>query len=174
MSTLKRPLDDAPTSPAKKLCLEDLKSNLDALLAKATEHHEEARLAAVDSAYDLEESWKDAEERKTATETELRALTEKRSACAAYEEQIKSSPTARMLAKVSESDVNGIDKLSEDHKKLTASLEQLRTLLKDLDQQHAACEKKLEQETSTCSDLKQKYEQAEANAEKITKLNETD
>jgi DNA repair exonuclease SbcCD ATPase subunit len=174
MSTLKRPLDDAPTSPAKKLCLDDLKSNLDALLAKATEHHEEARLAAVDSAYDLEESWKGAEERKTATETELRALAEKRLACVAYEEKIKSSPSAIMLARVSESEVNGIDKLSEDHKKLSASLEQLRTLLKNLNQQHAACEKKLEQESSTCSDLKQKYEQAEANAEKITKLNERD
>ena len=174
MSTLKRPLDDAPSSPAKKLCLEDLKTNLDALLAQATEHHEEARLAAVDSAYDLEECWKDAEERKAATETELSDLKEKQSACMEYRTKIMQNPATKMLQKASGSDVNGIDQLTQDHEKLKASLEKLNSLLSELGTEMGKCQDRLSRETLECDDLKKRHEEAEAKAEKITNLNQSE
>lgn len=167
---LKRPLEDAPESPAKKLCLEDLKSNLNALLEQAVEHHEEARLSAVDSAFELEESWNDAEDKRKVTSAELEELRAKCQACEEYEKKILASPAAMMLSNVSETDVNGIDKLSIDQKKLDASLKQLRTLLSHTKQQKEETESTLQKQTSLCNDLKNKHEEAEAKAEKITKL----
>jgi|TARA_B100000767_G_scaffold254792_1_gene260475 hypothetical protein len=169
----KRPLEDASTSPAKKLCLEDLKSNLNALLEQAAEHHEEARLFAVDRAFELEESWNDAEDNRKAMTATLKELQTKCQACEEYEKKISESPVAMMLSKVSETDVHGIDTLSDDQKKLDASLKQLQTLYEATLQQKSDTESTLQKQTILCENFKKKHEEAEAKAEKITKLNET-
>ena len=175
MATLKRPLeDDISESPTKKLRFEDLKSNLDALLAVATEHHEEARLTAVDSAYDLEESWKDSEDKKNATATELETLEGKRDVCAQYISDMKSSSAFKMLQNVSKTEVNGIEKLTQDHQKLKDSMEKLESLCSDLETQIQTCAARLEKETKVAEDLKKKHEEAEEKAQEIAGFNETD
>ena len=173
MNMLKRPLDDdISESPTKKLRFEDLKSNLDALLAQASKHHEEARLAAVDSAYDLEEAWKDAEEKKNASEAELAELKKRKEVCSKYISDMKSSQAFKMLENVGSTDVNGIEKLTEDRQKLNESLKNLESLSSHLETEHTKVRQRLEKESEMTSDLKEKYEGAEAKAQKITKLAE--
>lgn len=181
----KRPLesDDAPTSPKKLRTedilttddtkeLDDIKSQLDALFQTATEHHEEARLEAVDCAYDIEESLKEAELKLE----ELQALAQKWTAkCEKAESYLKSfeeSPIAKMLRKVSESDVEGIDKLSEDYKKMSAVMDQLKSALDTNTRERVACSEELARQKENCERLRKDYETAEKRAEGITLLNE--
>ena len=170
MNMLKRPLEDTPTGPSKKLRFEDLQSELDGLLVLASQHHEEARLAAVDSAFDLEESCKCAEEKMNSTEKELSESKSKRDTCAQYRQKIMDSPAAKMLEKVSGSDVHGVDTLTEDHEKLKSSLEKLSCLVSGLDGDIVLLEKRLDEEKTQCETLRGKHEEAEAKAEKITSL----
>lgn len=171
----KRPLETSEdTDPAKKTRvstpLDDIKTKLDQLLKQASEHHEEARLTAVDSAFELEESWKDAENEKQTKEIEIAELTKQKDAYVAYEAKIKESPLVKMLQNVSESDAGGIEKLTEDHTKLTESLKQLKMLQVSLLEKIDCYKKELEGHTRKCQDLKHKHEEAEAHAEKIAGL----
>ena len=60
-SNKKTRTDETSTGPFDKesAMLESLKKEMDSLLDQANEHHEEVRIAAVDTAFDLEEKLKE-------------------------------------------------------------------------------------------------------------------
>ena len=181
----KRPLesDDTTTIPKKLRSediltesdtkeLDDIKSHIDALLKTASEHHEEVRLEAVDSAYDIEESLKEAEQKMENLESMAQKWAAKCEKAQSYIKSFEESPIAKMLQKASESDVEGIDKLSEDAKKMAAAMEKLASALEQNNRERVACTEKLTQIKETCERLRKDHELAEKRAEGITLLNE--
>lgn len=173
---LKRPMEDdtqvVENKKARTDSLDELKMNLEALLKEASEHHEEVRIQAVDSAYDLEESLKDAMSTKDSYSEEHSQLTQKYEKAKTYLDTFENSPSVKMLQKASSSDMTGLEKLSQDHQKITEALNHLRKVLETTSTQLDACKVKLENQEKICERLKTDHETAEARAEQISRLNE--
>jgi len=168
----KRPLDsdDNPDNVKKTRVstpLDAIKAKMDQIFKQSAEHHEEARISAVDSAYELEESWKEAEEKKNATEVELKALAARQKTAENYLETFESNPSIKMLEKASKSDIRGLDKLTQDHKELIETLQLLRDVLESTSSEFDMCTQKLKTKQQVCKDLSTRHRVAEAKAESI-------
>ena len=102
---LKRPLDEIKPPPAKKQrCgakLDAMKASLDKMMQQATQEHEKARIAAIDSATELEEIWSVARAKHEQEIIELNALTEEHETACKYFEQFETSSALKMLNKAS-------------------------------------------------------------------------
>ena len=168
----KRPLDsdDKPVNAKKTRVstpLDNIKAKMDQIFKQAAEHHEEARISAVDSAYELEEMWKEAEEKKNATEVELKALAVRQKTAENYLETFESNPSIKMLEKASKSDIQGLDKLTQDRKELIETLQWLRDVLESTSSDFEKCTQKLKTEQQVCKDLSTRHSTAETKAELI-------
>ena len=87
---LKRTSDDLSSPNAKKQrCgdkLDSMKATLEKMMQQATEEHEQARIAAIDNAAELEEKWQSARGKRDIDAKELESLTnEHETACQYFE-----------------------------------------------------------------------------------------
>jgi len=168
----KRPLDADMDVQSKKVCLhpelEAMKATLESLLKTADEHHEEARIGAIDHASELEEKWTECTVCRDNMTKEFEKVSNELEAACTYVETFESSDTVCMLKKASESKV--VHTLVEDHAKILDTLVKLRSLKSRLQDSKCTLEGELQQQTEKCEQLKTELAAAEARVESITKL----
>ena len=163
------PLDE---ESAERNILESLKKEMDSLLHQANEHHEEIRIAAVDTAFDLEEKLKDSEEAKEKAQRVLKHVTINLETSEKYLQEFSENNDMQMLTKVSSSSIQNINTLKEDSKKVESTLNKLKALKQTYKEKQAQCKDKFEQIEMECAKLKDKYNAAEHYVESVTNLNQ--
>ena len=172
---LKRPLEDTDGgSPAKKKCtmslLDSMKSDLEKLLKNAEEHHENARLEAVDAAFDLEEELKSAQKRKEDTEKELAETDEQLDKVTQYLDTFENSSAVKMLKKAAECSVE-LAQLNQDYSQVKEKLEAFRSMRSTLVEKCDTLKHTLSEHSSKCDELTKKHTSAEEKADTISSLN---
>jgi hypothetical protein len=175
----KRPSSEISKESNKKLCtfspnteLESLKKELDSLLNKANDHHEEVRISAVDIAFDLEEKLKELEEAKQKASDELKQVSINLEVSTKYIQDLETNNAMQMLMKVSNSSITNIDTLKKDSKKAESTLIKLRSFKQTYKEKQAMCKDNLDRTEIECAKLKDKYNAAEHYVETITNLNQ--
>ena len=102
----KRPAESNATPPVKKARvnpeLEAMRNTLDSLLKTASDHHEEARIAAIDAASTLEEEWTDATTGKDKLSVEMVGLESEKNTADEYLKRYEESATVKMLKKAAD------------------------------------------------------------------------
>ena len=173
-SNKKTRTDETSTGPFDKesAMLESLKKEMDSLLDQANEHHEEVRIAAVDTAFDLEEKLKESEEAKEKALCTLRHVTINLENAEKYLQEFSENNAMQMLTKVSSSSIQNINTLKEDSKKAETALNKLKSLKQTYKEKQAQCKDKFEQIEMECAKLKDKYNAAEHYVESVTNLNQ--
>lgn len=167
--SFKRPLDEPCKVSHKKARLvnselEAMKATLDNLLKSADNVHEEARIAAVDLAFELEEQLKDAEELAVLSTTQLAVAKADCDAATTYLNEYRNSDTFQMLKNAGNFDM----KFNTINCKIADGLKQLQ-LMKDGFQDKYDClfsDKATNDER--VSQLKSRWETAEAKVVTIT------
>ena len=166
----KRPLDTNDESVSKKVRvnpeLEAMKATLESLMKTADEHHEEARIAAIDTASELEEQWIEANATKDKTETEYDAVSSEYDTAVVYLENFENSATVQMLKKASENKT--VDTLVEDHEKINDTLTKMRNLQARLLASKTELHKTLQEQIGNVNTLKSKLTAAESKVDIIT------
>jgi len=176
---LKRPLDEIIPPPAKKQrCgakLDAMKASIDKMMQQATEEHEQARIAAIDSATELEELWSVARTKYEQEIIELNALTEEHNTACKYFEKIDTSSALKMLNKASavagDVEMDSLKSLSKHREQIEKTLDQLKTLRDDLETQKKAMAKQVELTEKEHQEAYDKFKQAETHVQVITDLN---
>jgi len=172
---MKRPTDDTTTEqPCKKTrtntILEEMKSTMESLLKTADEHHEEARIAAVDVAFELEQQLSEVTGLVDSYREEDERLKTEYSTVSQYMGTVQKSMTVKMLDKAVAYQLDN-KKLSEDHQKMTETMAKMQELsqkiLDDGKHYELLLSKKLLEET----ELKEKLMDAEKKVTLITDLN---
>tara|TARA_B110000003_G_C16416664_1_gene444487 strand:- start:102 stop:548 length:447 start_codon:yes stop_codon:yes gene_type:complete len=146
-----------------------MKSDLEKILKDAEEHHERVRLEAVDSAFDLEEEVKTAQQNRDNTEKDLCERDRELDKVTEYLGMFEKSPAVKMLEKASASGLD-LKQLQQDHAKVKETLDKLRGIQSDLVKQCDALKAKSAVQDGALKDLTVKYKAAEANADSITEL----
>lgn len=166
----KRPREDDTESVSKKLRvnpeLEAMKATLDNLLESANEHHEEARIAAIDTASELEEQWAEATSTRDKTKAEHDAVHGELDTASQYLDTFENSATVKMLKKASENKTVGT--LVQDHETIRDALTKVENLKSRLQTTLAELKVSLQKETETAAALKEKLTAAEAKVETIS------
>jgi len=176
---LKRPLDEINPPPAKKQrCgakLDAMKASLDKMMQQATEEHEKARIAVIDSATELDEIWSVARTKHKQEGGELDALTKEHETACEYFEQFETSSALKMLNKASvvagDVEMDSLKSLSKHREQIEKTLDQLKTLRDDLETQKKAMAKQVELTKKEDQEAYDKFKQAETHVEVITDLN---
>lgn len=173
----KRPLEKTALGPNKKPChkndeLEAMKAQLDAMLAAADEHQEEARISAVDEAYDLEEQLKGMQQERDELVAKLAEVTIDFETAAKYLQDFQKSQTAAMLRKAVECKLEQVKVLQTDRHKFYETLEKLKTFKQSMKTKQDEVSATLQKLRGKCKDLTLKFEAAEQRVEEITNLNE--
>lgn len=166
----KRAHEEEIESVSKKLRvnpeLEAMKATLDNLLQSANEHHEEARIAAIDAASELEEQWTEATSARDKTKIEHDAVEGEFGAAVQYLDTFENSATVQMLKKASENKTVGT--LVQDHESIRDALTKMQNMKKRLSSTLTELDRTLQKETETAAALKEKLTAAEARVETIT------
>jgi len=172
---LKRPSDHLSSPNAKKQrCgdkLDSMKATLEKMMQQATEEHEQARIAAIDNAAELEEKWQSARGKRDIDANELESLTNEHEKACQYFEQFETSSALKMLNKASNCEIEAIQPLSKHREQIEKTLDLLKTLRDDLETQKNAMVKQLECSEKDDFETYGKFKQAETNVEVITDLN---
>jgi len=171
----KRPLDEIDPPPAKKQrcgdTLDAMKASLEKLMQQATEEHEKARIAAIDSATELEETWQAIHNKLQQEEDEVQRLNNEYGTACQYFEQFETSAALKMLNKASNCELESVKSLSKHREQIENTLAQLKTLRDDLDTRGKAMAKQVELTKKEDHEAYDKFKQAETNVEVITDLN---
>jgi len=172
---LKRPSDEL-TSPSvkKQRCgdkLDSMKTLLEKIMQQATEEHEQARIAAIDSAAELEEKWQTAHNRHSKNGIELQTLKQEFATAQLYFGQFETSSAFKMLNKASTCELESIQPLAKHREQIEKTLNQLKILRDELETQYNAMGKECELSTKEVTETYEKFKQAETNVEVITELN---
>jgi chromosome segregation ATPase len=168
--------DNATDSPKKPRTssMDDMKTRLDAMLKKAAEQHESARIAAIDKASGLEDELNDAREERDSTENELNAKKTEFSETSSYLETIGKSETLRMLQNASSSDnassSSDIETLTQQNSEVQELMSALRDKNKSLSNQIGDMNSELEEMRERCTVLAEEYDAAELHVQTITKI----
>lgn len=166
----KRAREEEVESVSKKLRvnpeLEAMKATLDNLLQSANEHHEEARIAAIDAASELEEQWTEATSARDKTKIEHDAVEGEFGAVVQYLDTFENSATVQMLKKASENKTVGT--LVQDHESIRDALTKMQNMKNRLSSTLADLVRTLQKETESAAALKEKLSAAEAKVETIT------
>ena len=166
----KRAHEEEIESVSKKLRvnpeLEAMKATLDNLLQSANEHHEEARIAAIDAASELEEQWTEATSARDKTKIEHDAVEGEFGAAVQYLDTFENSATVKMLKKASENKTVGT--LVQDHETIRDALTKVENLKTRLQTTLAELKVSLQKETDSAAALKEKLSAAEAKVETIS------
>tara|TARA_B110001452_G_scaffold70402_1_gene56877 strand:+ start:269 stop:793 length:525 start_codon:yes stop_codon:yes gene_type:complete len=173
---LKRPSDNAnsPTAAKKQRCgvkLDVIKANIERMLQQATEEHEQARIAAIDSAADLEEKWNTSRGKRDSHEKELESLKQEHETACEYFNQFETSSTLKMLNKASSCELEAIQPLSKHHEQIKQTIEQLKLMRDTLETQKNTLVKQLEFAEKESKEDYENFKKAETNVEVITNLN---
>lgn len=173
----KRPLEETALGqthkkPRKNDELEAMKAKLDAMLAAAAEHQEEARISAVDEAYDLEEQLKGMQQECDEVQTKLAEVTIDFETAAKYLKDFRESQTAQMLQKAAECKLEHVKVLQTDNTKIKETLEKLKTFKQSMKTKQDEVSATLQKLRGKCKELTSKFEAAEQRVEEITNLNE--
>jgi sulfur relay (sulfurtransferase) DsrC/TusE family protein len=172
---LKRTSDDLSSPNAKKQrCgdkLDSMKATLEKMMQQATEEHEQARIAAIDHAAELEEKWQSARGKRDIDAKELESLTNEHETACQYFEKFETSSALKMLNKASNCELDSIQPLSKHREQIEKTLDQLKTLRDDLETQKNTMVKQLEFSEKEDKETYEKFKQAETNVEVITDLN---
>lgn len=166
----KRSSEAAPEIVAKKMRphpeLEAMKAALDILVSNADTHHEEARIAAIDAASELEEQWVSATTLRDKTQVEYDTVAEQCQTAGEYLAAFEASSAVVMLKKARESQM--VQTLVDDHDKVQETLTNMQRLMTDLTTSRETLKKTLETQLADCADLEAKHKAAEARVETIT------
>jgi len=169
----KRPADNVNDTPTKKARinpeLEAMKATLNSLLSTANTHHEEARIAAIDTASVLEEEWTDLSMEKDKLQEELSGVTSECETAVSYLETFEKSNTLQMLRKACETKV--VENLVDDNEKITETLTKLRNLSGRLTALREKAETELIEKTTQWEVVKSRFDAAEKRVDVITNLN---
>jgi hypothetical protein len=172
---LKRPSDDLSSPSAKKQrCgdkLNSMKTFLEKMMQQATEEHEQARIAAIDNAAELEEKWQTAHNKHSNDVKEFETLKQEYETACTYFGQFETSSALKMLNKASTCELESIQLLSKHREQIDETLNQLKTLRDELETQKNAMVKELELSAKEDKETYEKFKQAETNVEVITDLN---
>jgi len=166
----KRPAESDATPPAKKARvnpeLEAMRNTLDNLLMTASDHHEEARIAAIDAASALEEEWTDATTEKDKLLTEMDGIESEKDTAEEYLKRYEESATVKMLKKAA--DDKAVETLVEDNEKIADTLTKLRNLKERLTTQYNDTSTQYGEKYKQCDALKERLDAAEKRVETIT------
>ena len=170
----KRPAESLIETSAKKACVnpysyESLCNTLESLRETADKHHEEARIAAIDTASTAEEEWTHACVEKDRLEALCEEIEEAAKAATAYLDTFKESDTVKMLKKADSEKV--VDKLVEDNEKITDTLTKLDNLCGRMRVEFINHRVELDEKIKHCEELKICLDAAEKRVETITNLN---
>ena len=169
----KRPADSLIETSTKKARvnpeLEALCNTLESLRETADKHHEEARIAAIDTASTVEEEWTNACVEKDKLEELYAQQTQDTKAAVAYFDTFKESDTVKMLKKADSEKV--VDKLVEDAEKITDTLTKLDNLCGRMELHMKKTSTQLDEKIKHCEELKSCLDVAEKRVETITNLN---
>lgn len=177
LNMLKRPMTDdvEGASDLKKprlSAIQNMKARMDALLKKAEEHHESARIAAIDKASALEEELNDAREERDKTQKELDTIQKEYSETCAYLETVQNSQTVKMLQNASGDTSSDIETLSKDNEEVQSLMKELCQMKNTLSSQIENTQSELADMQERCTVLEEDHHAAEENVDKITKLSE--
>ena len=176
----KRPYDcavdvefDTTASPAaKRVKLNDLKSQMETLMKAASERHEDIRIAAVDKAYGLEVKLRETQTKHEATRKELEEVTDNFNDASASLKTFQGSDTMKMLKAANVCTLEDVEPLSQEYRAINDVLNQLVAMEKSLSQRRDVLQQCTDDLSSEISDLQTKYETAESRVNVITELNE--
>lgn len=171
----KRPIVECNSSSAKKQrCgdkLDAMKANIEKIMQQATEEHEKARIAAIDSAADLEEKWTVIHNKYNSDTKELESLIEEHTTACQYFEQLETSSALKMLNKASNCELESIQPLSKHREQIEKTLDELKLLRDTLETQKTTMVKQLELTEKEMKESYNNFKQAETNVEVISDLN---
>lgn len=166
----KRPAESNATAPVKKARvnpeLEAMRNTLDTLLKTASDHHEEARIAAIDAASALEEEWTDATTEKDKLSVEMDGLESEKNTAEEYLTRYEESATVKMLKKAA--DDKAVETLVEDNEKISDTLTKLSNLKERLSTQYNDISTQFGEKCEQCDALKERLDAAEKRVETIT------
>ena len=166
----KRPAESDTMAPAKKARvnpeLEAMRNTLDSLLKTASDHHEEARIAAIDAASALEEEWTDATTEKDKLSLEMDGLESEKNTAEEYLKRYEESATMKMLKKAA--DDKAVETLVEDNEKIVDTLTKLSNLKELLSTQYSDISTQFGEKCEQCDALKERLAAAEKRVETIT------
>lgn len=150
--------------------LAQMKDTLDTMMQSAKEHHEEARITAIDNASEVEELWTEVVTEREEMNTELATVSSEYNTACEYLNKYESSTTLAMLNKASECQFKDVQILVEDNEKINDTLTKLRNLKQCLfDKQKLAVET-VEVLQKKCTGLKDKLDSIEQQVENISSL----
>lgn len=167
----KRSSDAALETVVKKMRphpeLEAMKSALDKLMSNANTHHEEARIAAIDKASDLEDKWVAAMTLRDSTQEEYDTVEEQCRTAVEYLNAFEASSVVNMLKKASASQLL-VPTLINDHDKVQESLTDMERLCEQLEASRDSLLKTLNSQKAQCSELETEHKAAEKYVDTIT------
>lgn len=167
--SFKRPLDEPCIVSHKKARLvnselEAMKATLDNLLKSADDVHEEARIAAVDLAFELEEQLKEAEELAVLSTTQLAVAKADCDAATTYLNEYRNSDTFQMLKKAGNFDIT----FNTMSSKIADGLKQLHQMKDGFQDKYDCLVTDKATNDERVSQLKSRWETAEAKVVTIT------
>ena len=168
--------NDTEVKKPRTSSMDDMKSKLDAMLKKAQEHHESARIAAIDKASALEEELNDANEERETTEKQIQNMQNEYNETCSYLETIENSDTMKMLhnasAKKETSPSNDINILHNDNDEVQKLLKGLREKNANLHAQIGDMKNELVDMRERCTVLSEDFTAAQDHVETITNIGE--
>lgn len=180
MLSTKRPLEGSEgneegsaTKKHKNNDLEVMRATLIGLLKSADDHHEQARIAVVDLAYDIEEQLKEAQKSLHELDTKLCMSNSECKTASEYLMFVKDSTTVQMLknaAKISDEHFGSV--FVEDNRKIAEGLSELETLKHALEDKRDCLTEERTDTLQNIDNLKGDLTSAENRVKTITNLTE--
>lgn len=169
----KRSNDEDIGPVAKRVKLNDLKSQLETLMKAASESHEDIRISAVDKAYELEVQLRETKTKHETTEKELSDVIENLNDASESLKTFQESDTMKMLKAANACTLEDVEPLSKKYQAITDILNQLVAMEKSLSQRRDVLQQDKDDLAGQITDLQTKYENAESRVNVITELNES-
>tara|TARA_B110000879_G_scaffold211340_1_gene303745 strand:- start:986 stop:1519 length:534 start_codon:yes stop_codon:yes gene_type:complete len=173
---LKRPLEDKDNSTSvskKQRCgdkLDSMKATIEKLLLKASEEHEQSRIAAIDNMHEMETQWETSRKVKEQYSEELKAIKLEYDTAHDYVDKFEQNSTLKMLNKASDCNLDAVKTLSKHREQIESTLQQLKLLRDTLETQRNTLVSTVETSTIQCEKDYQEFKEAENKVEIITEL----
>ena len=164
--------DTSMPPSAKRVKLNDLKSQMETLMKAASERHEDIRIAAVDKAYNLEVELRETKTKHEATQKELAEVTDNFNDASTSLKTFQESDTVKMLKAANACTLADVQPLSKEYQALNDLLNQLVGMEKSFGARRDVLQRDTDDLSEKISDLQTKYETAESRVIVITELND--